>query len=320
MRSHRRKQVSRLLIVVNNLVFDYPTKRALRSVSFTVHSGAITGLVGPNGAGKTTLLRCLAGLEAPYSGSVSIDGVDVNEHPREVHSRLGLLQDVFGLYNSLTVRQSLVYHAGAHSVPAHDRLTRATETAIRLGLIDRMEEKVGALSRGLRQRLAIAQAIIHRPRVLLLDEPASGLDPDSRSNLSDLLRTLAVQGMTLIVSSHILAELEDYSTHMMILRNGRLVEHCPTRTPIGRPRRLRVSLANTTNASTTLRSALTADAAVSDIDIDGAAARFDFTGDVSAQATLLRRLIESGLPITALQEEPRSMQAVYTEKMRGPRR
>ncbi len=305
------------MIVVRNLVFDYPTTRALRGVTFEIKSGTITGLVGPNGAGKTTLMRCIAGLEGPFSGTLTVDRVDVADSPREVHRRLGLLQDDLGLYDNLTVYQSLLYQAAAYRVPLRDRARRIDDSLSRLDLADRVGEKVGGLSRGLRQRLAIAQAMIHRPKVLLLDEPASGLDPDARAALSELLRALAAEGMTLVVSSHILAELEDYTTHMLILRNGRVVEHCATRPPVGRARRLRVVLAQ---PSPGLRQALAADPQVAGVDVEGNSARFDFTGDILAQSQLLRVLIQTGLRVASLVEETRSMQSVYSEKMRGLKR
>jgi len=307
------------LISVRNLIFDYPTKRALRSVTFDIQSGSITGLVGPNGAGKTTLLRCLAGLEVPFSGSIIVDRIDVVENPREAHGHLGLLQDVLGLYDQLTVRQALQFHAAAHKIAPRDQIKRTQDIAEKLSIADRLDDRVGTLSRGLRQRLAIAQAMIHRPRVLLLDEPAAGLDPDARTRLSDLLRALGEEGMTLVVSSHILAELEDYTTHMMILRNGRVVEHCPTRAPVGRPRRLKVILLQ---ANANLRPALSSEASVGAIEVDGsgASARFDFSGDMAVQAQLLKKLVDGGLPVVAMQEEPRSMQSVYAERMRGGKR
>ncbi|CAK0753066.1 ABC-2 type transport system ATP-binding protein [uncultured Gammaproteobacteria bacterium] len=308
------------MIVVRNLTFDYPTKRALRSVSLEIHAGTITGLAGPNGAGKTTLLRCLAGLETPVTGSILIDRVNVIATPRLSHRRVGLLQDYIGLYNELTCRQTLRHAAAAHGIAEGELGRRVTDTAARLGLVDRLDEKVGTLSRGLRQRLAIAQAMIHRPRVLLLDEPAAGLDPDARTALSELLRHLGTEGLTVIVSSHILAELEDYTSHLMILRNGRIVEHCPTRAPAGRPRRLKIMLAQP--ASGSLRGMLSSDPTVSAVDIDGVGttARFDYAGDVAAQSQLLRSMVQAGLAVASLQEEPRSMQVVYSEKMRGAKR
>jgi len=210
------------MIEIRSLVFEYPGHRALHGVSLAVERGAITALVGPNGAGKTTLLRCMAALETPYEGQVIIDGLDTSEAPRAIHARLGYLPDFFGLYDALPVRRCLHYAARAHGIEPGQAADAARVAAARVGLPNRMEQPAGALSRGLRQRLAIAQAIVHEPRVLLLDEPAAGLDPQARRDLSQLLLALKADGMTLVVSSHILAELEDYSDRMIIVDHGRI--------------------------------------------------------------------------------------------------
>jgi ABC-2 type transport system ATP-binding protein len=308
---------STAVVCVRDLIYDYPTARALFGVSFDIEPGSITALVGPNGAGKTTLLRCLAALETPYSGSVVVDGLDVEEHPRDVHKQMGFLQDFFGLYDELSVRQCLEHHAAAHGVPKAERPASIAQTAQRLGLADRLGQKSVALSRGLRQRLAIAQAIIHRPNLLLLDEPASGLDPEARQDLSHLLVTLRDEGMTLVVSSHILAELQDYSTHMMIMQDGRLTEN----SAIGEYEqpgavRLRVMLSEVRDG---LADALDGAPGVSAVTVDGAAASFDFSGDDAARAGLLRSLIQAGLPVTAFRTEQRSMQDVYLDRLKKDR-
>jgi ABC-2 type transport system ATP-binding protein len=305
------------VVAVRDLVYDYPTARALFGVSFDITPGSITALVGPNGAGKTTLMRCLAALETPYSGSVTVDGLDVEEHPRQIHERLGFLQDFFGLYDDLTVRRSLDYHAAARSVPASGRRAAVERSAQRLGLSERLDQRAGTLSRGLRQRLAIAQAIIHGPSLLLLDEPASGLDPEARQSLSRLLLALQGEGMTLVVSSHILAELEDYSTHMMIMHEGRITEHsaigdmAETAAP-----RLRVTLAALHDG---LRAALQGVSGLSGITVDDRGASFAFAGDDAARADLLRSLIEAGIPVAAFHTEQRSMQDVYLERLQRDR-
>src|ERR1044072_7586986 len=149
------------MIDVRDLVFDYPGHRALAGVSLTVAGHSITALVGPNGAGKTTLLRCMAALETPYSGSVAIDGLDTRQAPRAIHARLGYLPDFFGLYDALTVRRCLHYAARTHGIGTSDAPGAPDKATGRVGLSDRMEQPAGALSRGLRQRLAIAQAIVH---------------------------------------------------------------------------------------------------------------------------------------------------------------
>jgi ABC-2 type transport system ATP-binding protein len=307
---------STAVVEVRDLVYDYPTVRALFGVSFDIEPGSITALVGPNGAGKTTLMRCMAALETPYSGSVTVDGLDIEDHPRAVHERLGFLQDFFGLYDDLTVRQCLDYHAAAHGVGGMERPAAVEQSAARLGLADRLGQKAGTLSRGLRQRLAVAQAIIHRPKLLLLDEPASGLDPEARQELSRLLVTLRDEGMTLVVSSHILAELEDYSTHIMIMRAGRVVEH----EALGRAAdaapmlRLAVVLARPDPRLGYLLQGMEGIAAVTESETG---VEFDFAGDAEARAALLRRLVEAGLPLAEFRLVRRNMQEVYLERLRN---
>ena len=210
------------MIVAKDVVFDYPAARALFGVSFTVARGSVLALVGPNGAGKSTLMRCIAALDRPTAGHIEVAGIDTRADPRGVHAALGYLPDFFGLYDELTVRQCLVYAARSRGVAQGSAEAAAAQAAARVELSDRLEQRAGELSRGLRQRLAIAQTLVHAPSVLLLDEPAAGLDPEARRGLSDLIRRLSSEGMTILVSSHILAELEDYCTEMLMLRDGRV--------------------------------------------------------------------------------------------------
>ncbi len=212
------------MIKVKNLTFDYPGKRALDDVSFTIEPNTITALVGPNGAGKTTLLRCLAALEPWTLGHIEIDGIDVEHSPRELHKICHYLSDFFGLYDELTVEQSLTFIAMGRGGRNVEPL--CLDAAKKVQLMDYYDKPAGSLSRGLRQRLAIAQSIVVPPKLLILDEPASGLDPKARHQLSSLLLELKNQGMTIIVSSHILSELEDYSTHMLKISEGKIVKQC----------------------------------------------------------------------------------------------
>ena len=301
------------IVETRDLVYDYPTARALFGMSFVIEPGTITALVGPNGAGKTTLMRCLAALETPFSGTVRIDGLDVEDEPREIHRRLGFLQDFFGLYDDLTVRQCLAHYAATHGVPAQFRNEQIELSATRLGIADRLNQKAGTLSRGLRQRLAVAQAIIHKPNLLLLDEPASGLDPEARQELSALLLVLRDEGMTLVVSSHILSELEDYSTHMIIVRDGRITEHSAIGEIAARAAtRLRIELSERHDG---IAAALAGADGVSNVAMEETAASFDFDGDAAQRAGLLRKLVETGHPVSAFHVEQRSMQDVYMDRL-----
>ncbi|CAM4360867.1 ABC transporter ATP-binding protein [Comamonas aquatilis] len=213
------------MIEVSQLVFEYPGHRALDGVSLKIDAGSVTALVGPNGAGKSTLMRCIAGLDQPLSGQIRVKGLSVQEQPREVHRHLGYLSDFYGLYDRLSVTRCLQYSALSMGVAESQVAARVQQVAAQLGLADLLQRYPTELSRGQRQRVAIAQAIVHQPSVLLLDEPASGLDPDARGQLSQLFRHLQAQGMTLVVSSHILSELDEYCSHILSIRSGRIESH-----------------------------------------------------------------------------------------------
>jgi ABC-2 type transport system ATP-binding protein len=295
------------MIEVEDLVYEYPNARALKGVSLRVPDQTITALVGPNGAGKTTLLRCLAALEDPYSGKVLIDGQDTTHSPRAIHARMGYLPDFYGLYDDLSVRRCLTYAARSHAIAAGGAADAVAKSAARVGLSDRLESKAGELSRGLRQRLAIGQSIVHEPKVLLLDEPAAGLDPQARRDLSALLIALRDGGMTLVVSSHILAELEDYCTEMIIIENGMIAGGKAIKVrDDDRPRYL-VELAT---ARSDLREFLVGRGA-DVVEADQNHAVIVFTRNATARAKLLRELVTAGFDIASFGESSKALEQTY---------
>ena len=296
------------MIRVANLVYEYPGTRALDDVEFSIDAGSITALVGPNGAGKTTLMRCICGLAMPLNGTITVDTIDVIEEPRLSHERIGYLSDFFGLYDDLTVSQCLRYSAWANGV-ADDAATIARDTAARLGLQDRLGQPVGVLSRGLRQRVAIGQSIVHSPKVLILDEPASGLDPEARHDLAQLFKALQRDGMTIMVSSHILAELEEYATHMLVIRSGRIVEQKRLRE--FRPRRQLVL--DTLEVASDVAGIVGELPGVAHVtEIEGSLA-FDFDGDLAAQHRLLRELIDAGISVVRFTTLEKDLQQSYLD-------
>ncbi|WP_455206446.1 ABC transporter ATP-binding protein [Kaarinaea lacus] len=300
------------MIEIQNLIFEYPGVLALDDVSLKVQHGDITALVGPNGAGKTTLLRCIAALETPISGTISINGVNVLTHPRQVHQQLGYLADFYGLYGQLSVNQSLRYAAMAHSIEAGQIEAAVKRAAERLEIADRLSHKVATLSRGLTQRLAIAQAIVHEPRLLLLDEPASGLDPEARHSLSELFVTLQQQGMTLLVSSHILAELEEYSTSMVIIRDGKIVEHQQLKDRAGQSRLIRV---DTSKPSPLLVTLLSEQPDLELIESSEESCLFRFAGDNQALHEILATLINGDVPVCHFGQDKINMHDAYLAKV-----
>ena len=301
------------MIDVQDLIYEYPNRRALDGVTFKIAPGSITALVGPNGAGKTTLLRCLAALEPPYSGTVLIDGIDTRDDPRKIHELLGYLPDFYGLYEELSVQQCLYFAARSHRLPGDAAEKAVAEVAVSVGLSDRMGQRAAELSRGLKQRLAIGQAIVHKPKVVLLDEPAAGLDPDSRRSLAELLIRLRDQGMTLIVSSHILAELDDYATEMLIIKDGKVAGGAAVSTVAEGRTVLRIE---TAAADPRLRTALKGHADYEIQDADDRHVTVLGPDDRASHAALLRHLVEAGLSVCVFAPQKATLEDKYFKETR----
>lgn len=202
--------------------FFGPT-RAVWQMNMTVPAGAVTGLVGSNGAGKTTLLLMLAALLAPDAGSIKVAGLDPTTQSREVHRAVGWMPDAFGTWDSLTCTEILLTFAAAQGLDRATGQRRAIEMLSAVHLGDMAQTPARVLSRGQKQRLGLARALVHRPQVLLLDEPAAGMDPRSRADLRVLLRDLASAGATVLVSSHILSELEQMVDGVIFMAHGQAV-------------------------------------------------------------------------------------------------
>ncbi|HKA66322.1 MAG TPA: ABC transporter ATP-binding protein [Solirubrobacterales bacterium] len=235
------------MIAVENLHKAYGGRVALDEVTFTVPKGEIFGFVGPNGAGKTTTIRILATLSAADSGDASVGGIPVHEAPAEVRNLIGYMPDFFGVYDRLTSAEYLEFYAACHGVPRRKRAAVARELLELVDLSDRRDAQVDTLSRGMKQRLGLARALVHDPAVLLLDEPASGLDPRARVEMKELIRELRRMGKTILISSHILPELEELCTWVGFIDGGRIVAAGPmaeVRDAVVSGRRLRISLAD----------------------------------------------------------------------------
>ncbi len=282
------------MIRVQNLDFHYDDTQVLFDISVELPQGSITGLIGPNGAGKSTLMRCMAGLESPSGGSVILDGRPVLENPRASFAKLGYLPDLFGLPDGLTVIQCLTYAAKARGLPDRQLHDLLTETVYLLDLQDKLYRKVSDLSRGQKQRVGIGQVIVHRPKFLLLDEPASGLDPDARHELSKLLLKLKHEGMSILVSSHILSELDEYCSHMLVIKNGRIQAFEALHEEITERQSVLLRL---TGLDAGMLDIIKRTAGVRNAQLQDNAVIVILDAGDEARATLLRNLIEQGLPL-----------------------
>ena len=211
------------VIETRGLVKRYDGELALAGIDLVVGPGEIYGLVGPNGAGKTTTMRILATLLAPTAGEALVSGLDVTAEPVEVRRLIGYMPDFYGVYDDLRVWEYLDFFARCYSVPAARRAGMIGELLEIVGLSDKREAYVEALSRGMRQRLCLAHTLVHDPQLLILDEPASGLDPRARVEMREILRELRGMGKTILVSSHILSEVAELCTSVGIIDRGRLL-------------------------------------------------------------------------------------------------
>lgn len=209
------------MIEVKGISKSYGAIEALRDVSFGIAAGEIVGLLGPNGAGKTTTIKILTGNLQPDDGFVAVNGLDVLEHTREVQAQIGYLPETAPLYPELTVQGYLRMMAELRDIPEQDRVARISEAVYATGLAEHLTRPIGELSKGFRQRVGLAQAIIHKPRLLILDEPTIGLDPTQIVEVRHLIRRLARES-TVLLSTHILSEVEALCDRVIVLINGRI--------------------------------------------------------------------------------------------------
>jgi ABC-2 type transport system ATP-binding protein len=225
------------VIEVQGLVKDFGATRAVAGISFSVRRGEIVGLLGPNGSGKTTIMRVLTGFFPPSEGRVTIDGLEVGEHPVAIRERIGYLPENVVLYPDLTVRRFLGFCAEVKGVPRAERRARLDEVMAACGLVEVSGKLIGQLSKGYRQRVGIAQAIVHRPQVLVLDEPTVGLDPRQIVEIRALIKSLG-GATTILLSTHILPEVSMTCERVIIIDYGRIIAED---TAEGLTRRLRGS-------------------------------------------------------------------------------
>ncbi|QNA92065.1 MULTISPECIES: ABC transporter ATP-binding protein [unclassified Microbacterium] len=283
-------------IVVQDVSRAFGTVQAVRGATLRAEPGRVTGLVGPNGAGKTTLLLMLASLLAPDTGTIRIGDVDPAVDPLAARRLLGWMPDALGAWPSLTARETIVTTARLYGIEKADAAARAQQLLALVGLGDLADSPAKVLSRGQKQKLGLARALVHDPRVLLLDEPASGLDPEARVQLRVLLRRFAAEGRTVLISSHILSELEEVVDDAVFLVAGAVVDAAPAQTAV---RAWRIRLAGVTPErlkADVWQVASNLGLAPESLASDRGAVLVGFDGEEAA-AQSLRRLVEAGLPV-----------------------
>jgi len=305
------------IVRTQGLVKRYDGTLAVAGVDLNVERGEIFGIVGPNGAGKTTTLRMLATLLRPSAGTAEIDGWSVTRNPDEVRRVLGFMPDVFGVYDDMKVWEYLDFFARCYGLPAAGRRRMIGDLLELVDLADKRNDYVQTLSRGMEQRLCLAHALVHDPQVLLLDEPASGLDPRARVELRELLRELRSIGKTILISSHILPELEELCTSVAIIDRGLVlaqgrVSDIERRLRFGAVLRVRLLLEG--DALETTRQVFAADPDVASAAIlhDGTI-ELGFRGDDGATARLLAASVAAGMPIVSFARAASDLEELFLQ-------
>lgn len=305
------------MIQIEHLSKEYKGLTAVKDLSLHLEAGDIFGFIGPNGAGKTTTIKMLATLLKPTSGKALIDGIDVVEHPEAVRGRIGYMPAFFGIYDDMRVWEYLDFFAGAYRLPKAQRPRIIDDVLSLTDLGGKKESYVEELSTGMKQRLCLAKTLIHDPKVLLLDEPASGLDPRARIEIKELFKELKAMGKTIIISSHILPELADFCNKVGIIERGEMlvsgdVQDIMDQVTGGRT--LEIRLLDGLDRAADLLADAPGVRAVRPVDSH---LQVEFTGGPEAQADLNTLLISHGLRVLAFTEQAMDLEDIFMKVTKG---
>jgi len=299
---------------------------AVQDLNLKIPKGSLYGLIGPNGAGKTTTLRMLAGLLEPSTGEIIVNGKPIQQNANALRLQIGYMPDFFGVYEDLLVWEYLDFFARCYDLPASRRNVVIDELLDLVDLTEKRNSYINTLSRGMRQRLCLAHALVHDPQVLLLDEPASGLDPRARVEMRELLRELGAMGKTVVLSSHILSELAELCDSIGIIERGRLVASGRLdiiRAQLQEGRRLHIHLlSDPGEAEAVLRNqpgvgSITANTPNGGELSIGTELEVDFTGDENAVADLLQALVRQQVRVVSFSETHTGLEEVFLRLTKG---
>ena len=290
---------------------------AVNDVSFAVHAGEVFGYIGPNGAGKTTSMRILATLDEPTAGDALVDGFSVVDDPDRVRRRLGFMPDYFGTYQNVNVREYLDFFARAYGLRGTER-TRALAYVMDFTKLDTLARKpIDGLSKGMKQRLCLGRTMIHDPSVLVLDEPAAGLDPRARIELREMIARLADDGKAILISSHILTELAEICHRVGIIEQGQLLAVGSVEEISARAQDCGVVRVRVLHDVERLHQWLNAHDHIADLRCDGNLTTFTHFGDRESEAALLRAIVDVGFDVVEFGARHQSLEDVFLRVTEG---
>lgn len=299
------------MLKIRNLYKSYGNLHVLNGLNMDVEKGALYGMIGPNGAGKTTTIRILTGLLPADCGDVEIDGIDAFKEPRKLKEKIGYVPDEFGIYDNLKVSEYMEFFASCFGLEGLTARRRAQTLLEQVGLGGKQDFYVDSLSRGMKQRLSLARAMMHDPSFLIMDEPTAGLDPRTRLEYRELLRELSESGKTILISSHLLPELSELCTDVGIIDEGKLILHGPVDELIGRARTATPLVIAVQEHMDLAMKILKEHPLVQTISIRDQEIMVGFLGDVKQESELLSMLTAGGVLVRGFMREPGNLEAVF---------
>lgn len=307
------------MIEIKGLTKKYGSFYALKNLNLTIEDGTVFGFVGANGAGKTTTFSILATLLQPTAGEAWINGISISQNPHEVRRQIGYMPDFFGVYDQLKTEEYLDFYGASYGLDAQQRTELIPKLLELVNLSNKRDEYVDLLSRGMKQRLCLARALIHDPSILILDEPASGLDPRARVEMREILKELKAMGKTILISSHILPELAEMCDSLGVIDSGELVAHGSVQSIQEKLQSEKVISVKVAGPLAEAVAFFENDPYISQISgkNESRTIQFLYKGNDDDQLLLLRKAMAVGLPILAFSQEETDLEDVFMEITKG---
>lgn len=305
------------MLYIENLVKRYGKFTAVDGLDIHVAKGSIFGFIGPNGAGKTTTMKIVSGLLSATSGKVIIDGIDVTRKPRLLREKIGYMPDFFGVYDNLKVSEYMDFYAGTYYIPYRERDSIIDNLLELVDLTHKKNEYVDSLSRGMKQRLCLARSLVHDPELLILDEPASGLDPRARVEMKEILKQLKQMNKTIIISSHILPELAEMCTDVGIINHGTMTAQGSVYDIMKGLSKNRIIQIKPLNDMEKLLKVLQEQPMINDIIENTDNVELEFTGKNEDLSELLTNIIKNDIKILQFKEKEGSLEEAFMEMTGG---
>lgn len=301
------------MLIIKDLEKSYGSFKALNGLNLEIKQGQLYGFVGPNGAGKTTTMKIISGLLTADRGQIILDGIDILDNPKYLKQSIGYMPDFFGVYDNLKVIEYMEFFASTYDLNRKSSAKTIESLLHLVGLIEKKNDYVDGLSRGMKQKLCLARTLIHKPKLLILDEPASGMEPRARMEMQDILKKLAVEGTTIIISSHVLPELAEMCTNIGIIDKGKMVISGSMEEVMTMQYKATPILMKLTQGIDVAMKMLKTNPLVTNIAIRDSNISFGFNGNAEKESEVFADLIMSGARVSEFRRQESNLETIFLQ-------